>query len=203
MSCKGFAAAACPSATTALCVCSCGGTCHGKDSDHRHPRIRSATYTWRALIDALDILNLYYPILQVRRKRRKARRPRDHETLKQRLYTAGITMTGYPHYTFAVRASLSPDYAVSGIRRKLLEELIEILKWADQREGDAEGPAGEPPALTDTLRAEIERIMEDIYFKEEPPPGVEDAGEKSPSGVDASELTEKPKEPEQTSEKEG
>ncbi len=167
MNCKAIAAKSCKEATTSLCVCNCGGECHGQantiESGRRPSEVRTITGSQRAMIDALDILNLYYPILIQRRKRRKHYcRPKDHATLLKRLWRAGIhtQIVGQGNgVLYTVRGSLFPGIAISGLNIKLLEEIIDILRWADVPE-----PEGEPPTMTEHLKAEVEEILEAMYL---------------------------------------
>jgi len=121
------------------------------------------TYTERAFIDALDILNLYYPILIQRRKRRvKHARPSSHATLVKRLWRAGIATRKRGHgdaAAFVVRGSLFPGMSISGLRISQLEEVIAILAWADKPE-----PEGAPPPISERLKNEVEAIFEQRYI---------------------------------------
>ncbi len=121
------------------------------------------TFTEKAFMDALDILNLHYPILIQRRMRRKNPvRPSIHSTLIKRLWRAGIATHSRGQgqgATFVVRGSLFPGISISGLRFNRLEELIAILVWADMPE-----PEGEPPTMSERLKNEVEELFVERYI---------------------------------------
>lgn len=121
------------------------------------------TFTEKAFMDALDILNLHYPILIQRRKRRKNPvRPSIHSTLIKRLWRAGIATQSRGEgqgANFVVRGSLLPGISISGLRSNRLEEVIAILAWADKPE-----PEGDPPPMSDRLKNEVEESFAERYF---------------------------------------
>ena len=120
------------------------------------------TFTEKAFIDALDILNLHYPILIQRRMRRKNPvRPSTHSILIKRLWRAGIATHSRGQgagANFVVRGSLFPGISISGLRFCRLEEVIAILVWADKPE-----PEGDPPSMSEHLKFEVEKILKERY----------------------------------------
>jgi len=121
------------------------------------------TRSQQAMIDVLDILNLHFPVLVQRRKRRKTpTRPSHHAALLKRLWRAGIRsypIGGGSGTAYAVRDSLFPGIAITGLNTKVLEEIIAILQWADKPT-----PEGDPPEMSDHLKAEVEEIMGAMYI---------------------------------------
>ncbi len=169
MSCRGAAGAACKDASNRICVCACGGRCHGTydQGPSLRSKIKSISRPMMAVVDAMDTINLYYPVLNDRRKRRRRTKSfRWHRMLMKHLRIAGITATTATTGRYGVRHSLIEGYALSGLSESLLQEILDILNWIDppeQSEGPerSEGPfIGPIPLISQHLRDEIEDIID-------------------------------------------
>ncbi len=111
-----------------------------------------------AVVDALDTINLYYPVLNDRRKRRtRTESFRWHRTLMRHLRIAGITAaTGH----YRVRHSLIEGYALSGLPESLLQEILHILNFIDPPQRGEEPAIGPIPLISQHLRDEIEDVID-------------------------------------------
>lgn len=172
---------ACKDASSRICVCSCSGLYHGtKDrGPGQKTTVKAISRPMMDVIDAMDTLNLYYPLLNLRRKRRKRSESfRSHETLIKRLWGAGITVgsaearrQGAGRYR--VRHSLIEGYAITGLPETLLQEVLGILNWIDppdrselrrSTDGETKIPwaplIGPIPLLSQDLRDEVEDVID-------------------------------------------
>lgn len=140
MSCRGVAAASCPSARRPVCVCNCGGRCHGLGQGIPRDQVRSVPLELARLSDVIRVLAEHGVVLipQYRPRRRSASRGIPRKRLRGVL--GGIVSN---------QSTFIPEDA------EVVREATRLLEWLD-----LEMLSAPPAPITGRLVEEIGEILE-------------------------------------------